>query len=70
MSVLRVLGHRVSVIDGGVSKRNKQYEAATAAAKAIDQSFRLRFHSGLGQSGNAFGVRFIRRAEALRFRAE
>ena len=39
-----------------------------AKAKAIEQSFRLRLHSGLRQSGDAFGVAFIRRAEALRFR--
>jgi hypothetical protein len=40
-------------------------------AKAIDQvvtSFGL--HSGLRQGGSAFGVSFVRRAEALRFRLE
>jgi hypothetical protein len=43
---------------------------AKAKAKTINQSFRLRLHSGLRQSGDAFGVAFIRRAEALRFRSE
>jgi hypothetical protein len=43
---------------------------ATARAKAIDQSFRLRLHSRLRQSGSAYGAVFIRRAEALRFRSE
>jgi hypothetical protein len=29
--------------------------------REIDQSFRLRLHSGLRQSGNAFGVAFMAR---------
>ena len=36
--------------------------------KAIDQSFRLRLHSSLRQSGDAFGVAFYGTAEAVPFR--
>ena len=37
-------------------------------AKAIDQSLRLRLRSGLRQSGDAFGVRFIGTPEGVPFR--
>ena len=53
---------------GGFELRDKATTKTTA--KAIDQSFRLRLHSSLRQSGNAFGVVFVRRAEALRFRSK
>jgi hypothetical protein len=42
----------------GLEHLRKTRTKATAKAKAKDQSLRLRLHSGLRQSGSAFGVAF------------
>jgi hypothetical protein len=55
-------------LEGG--KRAKTKAKATTKTNAIDQSFRLRLHSGLRQSGGAFGVVFYGTAEAVPFRLE
>jgi hypothetical protein len=47
---------------GGWNK-GKNKGKTTTKSKAIEQSFRLRLHSGLRQSGNAFGVGFNARTK-------
>jgi hypothetical protein len=39
-------------------RKTRTKATAKAKAKAKDQSLRLRLHSGLRQSGSAFGVAF------------
>jgi hypothetical protein len=46
-------------------ERSTEEQATTTAT---NQSFRLRLHSGLRQSGDAFGVAFYGTAEAVPFR--
>jgi hypothetical protein len=55
---------RVWGFDGLRSGRDDDVKQATARAKAIDQSLRLRLYSGLRQSGSRFAAVIRRGAEA------
>ena len=55
---------RVWGFDGLRSGRHDDVKQATARAKAIDQSLRLRLYSGLRQSGSRFAAVIRRGAEA------